>query len=325
MIYLIAIVLIVVLIGLSNETKTGGGSSLSKSDILIKTKVKLKKMFDHQISYKTVNGSWLSVSFNHMNLFDKDGIWQTLRKGLGEKQATTLHPQTYILPAELHRVMELPDGHSFILKKITGPNSWGRKGLKIVDSRHDVAQNASDYDIVQILIPNPHLINGFKYDIRMFLVVHHIYGVMLYREGYFSYSNHKYNPKSSNMFARIGGVHLTPEFYISNKLPMKGSDYKKYALLYPKIKQTLTKIFDQYPKDLLTSKEKSNGLIKIFGIDINIFIRNSDYLPILIEMNSNPALLFPEASWKTQVIYNMVTAIEDGNTAQFSILRPISQ
>jgi hypothetical protein len=296
------------------------GGSHSPHKYLKLSRQKLKQMFDHQISYKTKNGSWLSVSFANMKRFNKDGIWNTLVAKLGPKKASDLYPRTYMLPSDIHQVMTLPGNNSFILKKV---NSWARQGLKIVDDKQGVIQNSQEYDLVQILIPNPHLINGYKYDFRMFLVVHYQHGIMLFKESYFSYSNKQYDSTSPDMFARIGGTHLLPSFYAKYKLPKKGTDYPLYTTtLYPKITAMLTKIFSTYPTPLLTSREIAAKRIKVFGIDVNIFKKqNGDLRAMLIEMNSNPSLLFHEADWKSRIIYNMLVGIEQSKLSMFTVLR----
>jgi hypothetical protein len=325
MLYFIALGLIVLILGIvfyipkiHPPAQIGGTSVATDTPYLYPTRDKLRKMFDHQVPYKTKNGSWLSVSFKNMKRFNKDGIWHTLRETKNDVEAGKLYPQTYILPNDLNKVMITSGNNSFILKKV---NSWARQGLKIVDSKKEVMENSKEYDLAQILIPNPHLINGYKYDLRMFLVVHYRHGIMLMKESYFSYSNKKYNPKSSDMFARIGGVHLTPEFYRSNKLPERSSDYKLYPVIYPKITNVLKEIFDLYPRPLLTDAEKKAELIKIFGIDVNVFVDKGKLRPMLIEMNSNPSLLFPEADWKNKLIYEMVTSLEKDDIGKFTILR----
>lgn len=282
------------------------------------TRTKLKSMFDHQIPYRTVNGSWLSVSFGTMHHFKKDEIWTTLRNYYGTPYAATLYPRTYMLPRDQQQV---PHGKSYILKKV---NTWARQGLKIVDDVTDVYRNAREYDMVQVLVPNPHLINGFKYDLRMFLVVHYQHGILLFRESYFSYSNKPYNPRSEDMFARIGSLHLKPSFYQKHNLPQKASDYKGYITLYPKIVTMLKDVFRAFPRPLLSGKEIRDRRIKVFGIDVNVFrTQNGKYSPMLIEMNSNPSLLFPEADWKNRLIYEMLVSVDEGDLDQFSVLRRI--
>ncbi len=288
--------------------QSGGDAATTNTDTkyIYLARDALRKMFDHQLDYKTVNGSWLSVSFDNMNLFNKDKIWKVISSRLDTDVAAQLHPQTFLMPTDLQLALAQKTD-TFILKKT---HAWGRQGLKIVDSKEELLAESKSYDLAQVLIPDPELINGYKYDIRMFLVVHHQYGILLYKKSYFSYSNKPYDYRSKDMFARIGGVHLTPEFYKSNNLPTRSEKYIRYPELYPKITNMLNAVFSQYPRPLLTQTEIDNKLIKIFGIDINIY-KNKDGTdrPMLIEMNSNPCLLFPEAEWKNKLIYDMTNNI----------------
>ena len=311
MLYFIVILITVFIVGtflyIQHIPIQYGGGDEAKVPYLYLARDKLRKMFDHQLDYKTVNGSWLSVSFDNMKLFDKDKIWNVISSGnLTTHEAAKLHPRTFMFPKDIQLALVQP-ANTFILKKT---HAWGRQGLKIVDSKADLLKESKSYDLAQILIPNPELINGYKYDIRMFLIVHYQYGIILYKQSYFSYSNKPYDYNSKDMFARIGGVHLTTEFYKSNNLPSRSENYTRYPELYPKITKMLSTIFSQYPKPLLTRREVDDKLIKIFGIDINIF-KNSDETdrPMLIEMNSNPCLLFPESECKNKLIYDMTNNI----------------
>lgn len=276
----------------------------------------LKEMFDHQLDFKSHN-SWVNVSFDNMSLFNKDQIWPVMLRSIPSAEARLLHPPTYALPAEIDDLFQA-EQPPYILKQT---HKWGREGLLIVDSKEELMTQAKEYDIAQPLLQKPHLINGYKYDIRMFLVVHHKHGVLLHRVGYFSYSNSPYNAKSKDMFARIGGVHLTAEFYQGHGLPTSTDTYPGYNEYYEDIVTVLKKIIGTYPRPLLSDAERKRGLIKVFGIDINVFLRNGKLVPMLIEMNSNPCLLFPEAEWKNKIIYELVLDIKEERGDRFSVIR----
>ena len=46
-----------------------------------------------------------------------------------------------------------------------------RQGLLLSDSKSDTLRNYNNYDLVQRFITNPYLINGYKLNLRYFLVV----------------------------------------------------------------------------------------------------------------------------------------------------------
>lgn len=277
----------------------------------------LKETFDHQVEFESHN-SWVNVSFENMRLFEKNYIWPTLLKRMPRTEAKRLHPSTYNLPDHVSELMQL-ETPPYILKQ---SDKWGREGLLIVDSNEDLTKHMASYDIAQPLLKNPDLINKYKYDIRMFLVVHYKHGVLLHRVGYFSFSNNPYDYHSKDMLSRIGGVHLTAEFYKNNGLPTTTDTYPGYQAYYSDIVSMMQRIMSAYPHPLLTSDEIVNKRIKVFGIDINIFKDANDKLtPILIEMNSNPCLLFPEAEWKNKLIYELVSDIQQEAIDKFSILR----
>jgi len=324
MITIILCALILILI--SSPWAWGRASAEPFSDKiwLNRARTALKNMFDSKT--KGVKGiTWHAGRFNHLSLFDKDKIWRVLLTKLPESEAQRLYPKTYYLPQDLSKIDRLKSDSGFIMKKT---HSFARKGLLVVDTANQVRRHANDYDICQALIPNPDLINGYKYDIRMFMVVHHKHGILLYHDGYYSYSNFPYDPKGKNMFSRIGGVHLTNEFYRENNLPMTtrgprpGSADPKYDESHRKIADMLRQIIDCYPYPLLNDSEKASGLIKIFGLDINIFHdKKGTMYPMLIEMNNNPCLLFPEADWKNKLVYELVTAIRDDHLDRFETIK----
>lgn len=317
--FLLFVLLLVLPIVLESTSESFMDSDSDSGPWLGRARDALKNMFDPLRPSDQKGISWHAGRFQHLSLFDKDMIWRVLTRCLHESEAKLLYPKTYYLPQDLPKINRLNSDTGFILKKT---HSFARKGLLVVDTPEAVHKHAKGYDICQVLIPNPDLINGYKYDLRMFLVVHHQHGIMLYHDGYFSYSNYPYDPQGKNMFSRIGGVHLTPSFYIDNRLPTRTSGHSKYPALYEKIVHMLKKVFRCYPQPLLGDEERNGGLIKIFGIDINIFNdRDGQLRPMLIEMNNNPCLLFPEADWKNKLIYELVQGIKDNKLDKFSIIR----
>ena len=258
---------------------------------------------------------------NFKPFFTKVGIWNTLKNKIGNR-ARNYYPSTYLIPKDVDKILRLPNSNEeYILKK----NILGaKKGLKIVKGRHSLIQNIADYDMVQKLIPNPHLINGYKYDIRMFVIFHYKYGILLLKEGYFTYSNKPYDQNSSDMFSKIGAIHLQPNFFKVNKLPTRGNEYPYYHIIYPIIEKCLKNVFKCYDGPIFTPTEITNRKIMIYGIDMNIF-RNKygQIYPILIEMNSSPSLLFKEAEWKNKLIYEMLVQLNSypDHLDKFAVLK----
>ena len=306
----------------SINNQLGGAVNEVNEEYYIRNHEKLHKIFDPQNTKIYRSGSWHATSFKNMNLFDKDGIWKVLKNSYGGQRASKLYPYTWFLPRDLPSLQSMPQNTSFILKTISG---YARKGLEIADSVEKATQLQRSYDLAQLLIPNPHLIKGYKYDIRMYLIVHYKYGILLYRHGYFYFSQNPYNASSKNMFDRIGGIDIPTNFFDTTNLPQTTQDYSLYRNQYPMIVSLLKEIFQVYPRPLLTPQENAARRVKIFGIDIDFFKNhNGQYLPILIEMNSNPNLSFKKKDWKTKVVYNLLSAVESldvDDLSQFTIIR----
>ncbi len=307
-----------------HQDQRGGAVNEVSENYYIHNHQKLHKMFDPQNIKKYASGSWHATSFKHMNLFDKDGIWKILKNSYGAQKASKLYPYTWLLPKDLPSLQSMPQNTSFILKTISG---YARKGLEIADTVDKASKLQKHYDLAQILIPNPHLIKGYKYDIRMYLVVHYKYGILLYRHGYFYFSQNPYNASSKNMFDRIGGIDIPQNFFNITNLPQTTQEYSLYKNQYPMIVSLLKEIFQIYPRPLLTPQETAARRVKIFGIDIDFFKDDTGrYVPILIEMNSNPNLSFKKKDWKTRVVYhllNAVEALEVDDLSKFTSIRPI--
>ena len=317
---------LLVLIGIYYHTQSirqiGGAVNEVDERYYIINHKKLHNMFDPQNTQKYRFGSWHATSFKHMNLFDKDGIWKVLKNSYGAQKASRLYPYTWFLPRDLASLQSMPQNTSFILKTISG---YARKGLEIADNVNKASELQKNYDLAQILIPNPHLIKGYKYDIRMYLIVHYKYGILLYQHGYFYFSQNPYNSSSTNMFDRIGGIDIPKNFYDQTKLPQTTQDYNEYKSQYPMIVSLLRDIFQVYPRPLLTPQETAARRVKIFGIDIDFFKDDKgEYNPILIEMNSNPNLSFKNKDWKTKVVYHMLSAVESlekDDLTHFTLIR----
>ena len=94
------------------------------------------------------------------------------------------------------------------------------KGIKIVGPKTQV--NKKNGYVVSQYISNPHLIDGFKYDLRIYVLVTCFdpLKIFLFREGLVRFATQKYSNNPKNLDKRF--VHLTN--YSVNK---KADDYVK--------------------------------------------------------------------------------------------------
>lgn len=94
------------------------------------------------------------------------------------------------------------------------------KGIKIVGPKTQV--NKKNGYVVSQYISNPHLIDGFKYDLRIYVLVTCFdpLKIFLFKEGLVRFATQKYSNNPKNLDKRF--VHLTN--YSVNK---KADDYVK--------------------------------------------------------------------------------------------------
>jgi hypothetical protein len=111
-------------------------------------------------------------------------------------------PMSYILPEdyeefEANRAHIEKKNQLYILKPVAA--SCGR-GIKIVDSQQRV--NNKEGILASEYLMNPHLINGLKYDLRVYVLVTSFnpLKVYVYNDGLVRFATEKYNldPKNIN-------------------------------------------------------------------------------------------------------------------------------
>ena len=173
----------------------------------------------------------------------------------------------------------------------------------IKKEKHDNGQTKTY--IIQSYINRPFLYNGRKFDVRHFMLVTSINGILKaywYKEGYLRTSSEKFDIEDiDNRY-----IHLT-----NDSIQQKGSNYEKYEpgnkLSYPEFQRHLDLVYPGkgYNFDSVLSKMKTimQDVIKanyqtldanrresnfeIFGFD---FMLDHHFKPWLIEINANPCL-----------------------------------
>lgn len=112
-------------------------------------------------------------------------------------------PPTYILPNDYKRFvadfkMKENSKAMWIIKP--SASSCGR-GIKVVSAASKVPKNKKGHIICRY-VSKPHLINGYKYDMRIYILVVSIdpLVIYMYKDGLVRFSTEKYsvNPKNLN-------------------------------------------------------------------------------------------------------------------------------
>lgn len=234
-------------------------------------------------------------------------IWENVRKKYGFKTASQIFPVTYLLPRDINNIKN--NNQKYILKK-----KWGeqRNGLLLCNNSKEVLQNYKKYDIAQEFIRNPVLENGFKVDIRIFMVTHCNYGNFIYNEGYLYFTNKRFNYNSQDPEKKINMTKPPENHYKQNNLSKLFSSFcNKHSynksLILKKVSNQLRYIINS-TKSLCNFNDKDK--YHIYGIDIELV---DNLKPIIIEINSNPSLKFNKIKWKRDFINKMLNDIKNNN------------
>ncbi len=237
-------------------------------------------------------------------------IWEKTVHKFGLQEAKNIFPMTYILPRDIEKCINDNNKH-FILKTLRG---FQRKGVILVNNKYDIYKNKDDYEVAQVYINNPLLINKFKFDVRTFIVVDCNYGIYLYKNSYNVYTKYPFNFKSMDRDKKINQVFTEDSHYDENNLPRKFEDLIEYNIdvnkIYKNLAKKLQKVFIAC-EDICSFDDINNNENKynIYGLDFEV-LNNLD--PIIIEVNSGPSLNFDE-KWKQDITDNLEKYIIDKN------------
>ena len=215
-------------------------------------------------------------------------------------------PQTFILPKEHLLFLEHFTANSLKEKRnnywILKPSNSSRgRGITLLNNIEHIDIKNSSY-IVQKYIKNPLLINGYKFDLRLYVLLTSIKPLecFIYKQGFARFATKKYNLQSNDHY-----IHLTNTSIQNNNLKNINHDfpqdimngYSKISLIYLKkllIKMNISfddlwqKIIKIIIKSLVCIEDHMNSHIsafELFGYDILI---DNNLQPWLIEINSSP-------------------------------------
>ncbi|KAJ8959100.1 hypothetical protein NQ318_022357 [Aromia moschata] len=149
----------------------------------------------------------------------KDRLWRNFQKMIakyGHKEFGFL-PQTYVLPQELRLLKqnwEFKNGNGGEMWIIKPPASARGTGIKVINKWSHLPKKTSL--VVQKYISNPYLINGSKFDLRLYVLVTSFnpLRIYLYPDGLARFASVKYSDDAKDLKDRY--MHLTN--YSINKL-----------------------------------------------------------------------------------------------------------
>ncbi|XP_074031990.1 tubulin monoglutamylase TTLL4 isoform X2 [Leptinotarsa decemlineata] len=246
----------------------------------------------------------------------KDRLWRNFQRMIsryGHKEFGFL-PHTYILPQEiklLKQSWEFKNGSGGEMWIIKPPASARGVGIKVINKWSQLPKKTSI--VVQKYISNPYLINGSKFDLRLYVVVtsFHPLTIYLYPDGLARFASAKYSDDAKDLKDRY--MHLTN--YSINKLSSqytanedanacqghkwtlsKLMEYLEEAnidttALWKNLKQLVIKtiIACEAPIVQLCEENMNNkyNCYELFGIDV---LLDENLKPWLLEVNISPSL-----------------------------------
>ncbi|CAF0936843.1 unnamed protein product [Didymodactylos carnosus] len=246
----------------------------------------------------------------------KDRLWRNLShmQAIHSKREFDFVPQTFVLPADLLLLKRIFDEttDSRECKWIIKPPASARgQGIRVISKLDHVPKKRPV--VVQKYIANPYLINGHKFDLRLYVYVtsHDPLRIYLYEDGLARFASRKYSPSMKSLGDRF--MHLTN--YSINRY---NSEYKsnndhgacaghKWSLkaLWTYLKKRDIDVVDVWErikdliiKTIISADAYVNVLVKanvkrkfsvheLFGFDV---ILDEQCKPWIVEVNISPSL-----------------------------------
>ena len=232
-------------------------------------------------------------------------IWENVLRKYGERQALNIFPKTFIFPRDLMKLKN-DKNNQFILKK-----KWSlmRIGVDLYDNKQDILRDYRKYDLAQVYIKNPLLINGFKFDIRIFFVTYCGIGNYLYSKAYNVYTKKKFDYNTLDREKKINQVHTQDIHYTINKLPRTTDQLGKYLNINFRdimiVIRNKLRIIINACNNLCCLHDHND--YNIYGIDATLL---NNLEPLIIEINSSPSLHFTE-NWKKKLLSNLKSDVKE--------------
>lgn len=272
------------------------------------------------------NTGYFPGKFNFM----RTNIWSNVVDKYGLAVASSMFPKTYLLPQDVDRFVAdqaaQPD-QEYIAKTLY---SGARVGVELYDDqtmRKEVTEGTK-YAVIQEFIKNPLLINGFKFDVRFFLVVDCRKGIYLYRGSYNVFAEKPFDYHSTDRRSKINQANGTDAIYMKHQLPRTMTELARdhhvpYEQILQQLATNLQRIVDssepfcRYNNADEKQRNLKDGLAadhkiwyNIYGVDVEIL---DDYTPLIIEINSCTTINFPDVPWKNELTQRMRQNLPGGN------------
>ena len=261
-------------------------------------------------AFKGINGRRFNHLIGSRFIGIKDGLHRTLtaasagQEARGRAREFDFAPRTFLVPEDEAQLLELvarSPASVFIEKPRVGARGEGVRMLaKAQDGKRDGTT------LVQEYLARPHLIDGYKYSLRFYLLVTSVEPLIawLYDDGFVKLASRQFSLEGKNQGDRfrhltnpdvlqhdkatpVSSRNLTHRAY-RQRLAAAGTDV---ALLWRRIHALAARTIAaaQGPMALLQRRERlsNDGCFELFGLDVML---DAGMIPWLLEVNISPSL-----------------------------------
>ena len=223
-------------------------------------------------------------------------------------------PVTYEYPKDKSKIEKIFKNYKLDINDlwiVKPTNLFSGSGIHIFKSLHEEKKNRLNKFLISKYLNNPHLLNGKKYDMRIYVLITGFQPlrIYLYQEGLVRIAADEYdlNMESiDNKFSHLTNtaINIKNKKYMNPKNDMDESankwnlkTYRNYLrkkninveLLFDKIKDIIIKTLISGQKEIIKTTEKLKlndlNMFNLFGFDIFI---NDKFDPFLLEVNTRP-------------------------------------
>ncbi|CAL9696402.1 unnamed protein product [Knipowitschia caucasica] len=279
----------------------------------------LRENFDHSYMEEHVRVNHFR---NHFELTRKNLMVKNLkryRKGIEKEEGREevskcdFFPCTFSLPSEYHLFVEKfkrSPGSTWIMKPVAKSQGKGiflfKKLKDIMDWKKDGSRSEEQKDAAQVesyvaqqYIENPYLINGRKFDLRVYVLVTSYVPLKawLYRDGFARFSNTRFSLSSiddKHMHLTNVAVQKTaPDYDPEKGCKWQVQQLRRYLTAKhgrEKIQSLFTDIDNIFVRSLQSVQKviiNDKHCFELYGYDI---LLDENLKPWLIEVNASPSL-----------------------------------
>ncbi|KAI4502754.1 hypothetical protein M0802_001798 [Mischocyttarus mexicanus] len=252
---------------------------------------------------------------NCHELSNKINLWMNFNKMSMKygKKCYDYMPHSYILPKETNKLKKFMNRKSGTIWILKPANSCAGHGIRLISKYYEIPKRSSY--LAQRYLCNPSLIDGYKYDLRLYVLLTSIdpLRMFIYTEGLVRVATVKYQNRLDNLYDRF--MHLTNTSINKLSPTFRGNDdpnkqqgniwsltalwdylrFKEHAdidTIWNKIKSIVVKSIISAESSLNKGMKELNNLsnynnCQLFGFDVLLDVHLE---PWLLEINDCPSM-----------------------------------